>query len=64
MDVSPKYRDYINWRNKPSFYQEPLPAKQPELNKFWDVDHANQMFLQENLKTQHKKSYSTSKSNV
>ena len=51
MDVSPKYRDYINWRLKPSFYQEPLPAKQPELNKFWDVDHANQMFLQENLKS-------------
>jgi hypothetical protein len=23
MDINPKYKEYINWRKKPSFYQEP-----------------------------------------
>jgi hypothetical protein len=51
MEVNNSYREYITWRLKPSFYQEPResPITQQigNLEKFWDVDHSFQMVKQQ-----------------
>ena len=68
MDVNPAYNEYIRWRNKPSFHQEPhktlIDEENERLEKYWDVDHSMEIAKQKNIQEQQTQLKSTAKSAV
>ena len=68
MEVNPVYNEYIRWRNKPSFHQEPhktlIDLENEKLEKYWDVDNSMEIAKQRNIKEQQNMPKSTAKSAI